>query len=394
LVGIFMLADRTKLVPASEIRKMYNMARGRPNILDLTVGQPDFDTPQFIKDAAKKAIDDGYTKYTHNAGLIEVREVLAKKAKRENGIDANPEKEVICTAGGMGSLLLANLVLVNPGDEVIYPDPGFVSHYAHIMLAGGVPVPVQLKRENGFAVLVADIEKLITKKTKLLVINYPNNPTGGVISNSELRKIADLAIKRNLLVLADEAYEKFRYGGEKPLFIGSLPGMKERTVTLFSFSKSYAMTGWRIGFSIGPEEIVAAMVRMQEHILSMPTAISQKAAEAAVNGPQDCIQKMLDTFKKRRDVITKGLQSIEGVKVDPPGGAFYVFPDVSAYKTKSFDLAVKILNDTGVVTVHGSGFGKYGEGYLRLCYAVSTEVIQDALGRLDSYLPKLLKKSK
>jgi aspartate/methionine/tyrosine aminotransferase len=388
------LADRTKLVPASEIRKMYNMARGRPNILDLTVGQPDFDTPQFIKDAGKKALDEGFTKYTHNAGLIEVREALAKKAKRENGIDADPAKEVICTAGGMGSLLLANLALVNPGDEVLYPDPGFVSHYAHIMLTGGVPVPFQQKRENGFAVKAEDIEKLITSKTKLLVINYPNNPTGGVISNSELKKIADLAIKKDIIVLADEAYEKFRYVSEKPLFIGSLPGMKERTVTLFSFSKSYAMTGWRIGFAIGPEEVVAAMTRMQEHVLSMPTAISQKAAEAAVNGPQDCVEQMLSTFRKRRDLVTKGLQSIQGIRVDPPAGAFYVFPDVSAYKTKSYDLAVKLLEDTGVVTVHGSGFGKYGEGYLRLCYAVSTETIEEALRRLDTYLPKLLRKQK
>lgn len=388
------LADRTKLVPASEIRKMYNMARGRANILDLTVGQPDFDTPQFIKDAGKKALDDGYTKYTHNAGLIEVREALAKKAKRENGIDADPAKEVICTAGGMGSLLLANLALVNPGDEVLYPDPGFVSHYAHIMLTGGIPVPVQQKRENGFAMKAEDIERLITSKTKLLVINYPNNPTGGVISNSELRKIADLAIKKDILVLADEAYEKFRYVSEKPLFIGSLPGMKERTITLFSFSKSYAMTGWRIGFAIGPEEVIAAMTRMQEHILSMPTAISQKAAEAAVNGPQDCVEQMLSAFRKRRDLITKGLQSIQGMRVDPPAGAFYVFPDVSAYKTKSYDLAVKLLEDTGVVTVHGSGFGKYGEGYLRLCYAVSTETIEEALRRLDTYLPKLLRKQK
>lgn len=386
-----LLADRTDTIPYSEIRKMYNKALGRENILDMTIGLPDFDTPEYIKEAAKRAIDEGFTKYTHNAGLLEVREALARKLKRENNIEANPESEILCTVGGMGTLVLTNLALVNPGDEVIYPDPGFVSHYAHVMLTSGKPVPVQIKKENEFGFRAEDIEQMITEKTKLLVLNFPNNPTGGVVPNSELRKIADLVQEHDLYVLSDEAYEKFRYGAEKPELIGSLPGMKERTVTLFSFSKSYAMTGWRIGFATGPEKIINAMMLLQEHLVSHPTSISQKAAQAAVNGDQSCIDVMLNAFRKRREIITKGLQSIEGIELDPPGGAFYVFPDISAYNMKSFELASRLLDETGVVTVHGSGFGKFGEGFLRICYAMSVEVIEEALQRLDTYLPRLLK---
>lgn len=385
-----MLADRNVDVPASEIRKIYNMTFGRTDVFDMTVGVPDFDTPRHIKEAAKKAIDDGYTRYTHNAGLIEVREAFAQKLKKDNGIDADPVTEIMCTSGGMGALVLANMVLVNPGDEVIYPDPGFVSHYAHIKLAEGIPVPIQLKRENGFGITAEDVEELITDRTKMIVLNSPNNPTGGVISNSELRRIADVCIENDIYVLSDEAYEKFLYDKEKPIFIGALPGMKERTVSLFSLSKTYAMTGWRIGACTGPKDIIGAMTKLQEHIIAMPTTISQKAAEAAVKSPQDCVDEMLQTFRKRRDLITKGLSDIEGIELDLPGGAFYVFPDVSAYGMKSYDLVLKLIENTNVVTVHGSAFGKYGEGFLRLCYAVSTERIEQALSRLDSYLPKLL----
>ncbi|TFG28241.1 pyridoxal phosphate-dependent aminotransferase [Candidatus Thorarchaeota archaeon] len=385
-----MLADRNVSVPGSEIRKIFNMVVGRTDVFDMTVGIPDFDTPDHIKEAAKQAIDDGYTRYTHNAGLIEVREALAKKLKRDNGIDANPENEVMCTAGGMGALVLANLVLVNPGDEVLYPEPGFVSHYAHIKLAEGIPVPIQLKKENGFGMTAEDVERSITDKTKMIVLNSPNNPSGGITSNSEMKKIADLCIENDIYVVADEAYEKFRYIGEKPIYIGALPGMKERTASLFSLSKSYAMTGWRIGAVTGSSEIIGAMTKLQEHIIAMPTTISQKAAEAAVAGPQDCVEEMLQTFAKRRDIITKGLNAIEGVELDPPGGAFYVFPDISAYGMKSYDLVLKIMKETNVITVHGSAFGKFGEGFIRLCYAVSSERINEALSRLDTFLPKLL----
>ncbi len=388
--GLVMIAKRNDVIIASEIRKMFRMAMGRENALDMTVGMPDFDTPKYIRDAANQAIADGYTRYTHNAGLPEVREAFADKLKRENGINADPETEIICTAGGMGSLLLTNLVMVDPGDEVIYPDPGFVSHPAHVAMCGGVGVPIQLKRNLGFSFKAEDLEKLITNKTKMLVINFPNNPTGGTIPRDELKKVADIAIEHDLFVLADGAYEKFRWNDEDPLFLGSLPGMNERTVSLFSFSKTYAMTGWRIGFSVGPVEVIEQMVKLQEHVQSMPTSISQKAAEAAVRGPQDSVKVMIDTFRKRRDIITKGLNAIEGVELSPPGGAFYVFPDVSAYGMKSWVLAVKLVEDTGVVTVHGSAFGHYGEGFLRICYAMSNETIEDAIQRLDTYLPKLL----
>jgi aspartate/methionine/tyrosine aminotransferase len=387
---VLLLAERNVDVPASEIRKIFNKIVGRTDVFDMTVGIPDFDTPQHIKDAAKQAIDDGYTTYTHNAGYIETREAIAEKLKRDNNIIADPETELVLTAGGMGALVLANLVLVNPGDEVVYPDPGFVSHFAHIKLAGGVPVPIQLKRENGFGLTAEDVESTITPNTKLLVMNFPNNPTGGVISNGELRKIAELCIEKDIYVIADEAYEKFRYGEGKPEFMGALPEMKERTVSIFSLSKTYAMTGWRIAAATGSSELIGAMTKLQEHVIAMPTSIAQKAAEAAAVGPQDCVADMLETFKKRRNLITKGLNDIEGVELDPPGGAFYAFPDVSAYGVKSFDLVHQILEETSVVTVHGTAFGQFGEGFLRLCYAVSTERINESLSRLDSYLPKLL----
>ncbi len=387
---LLMLAERNVDVPGSEIRKIYNKIIGRTDIFDMTVGIPDFDTPDHIKEAAKKAIDDGFTTYTHNAGYIDVREALAQKLKRDNNIVADPETEIICTAGGMGALVLANMVLVNPGDEVIYPDPGFVSHYAQIKLAQGVPIPIQLKKEHGFGLTAEDVESKITSKTKMIVLNSPNNPTGGVISNKELKSIAELCIEKDIYVIADEAYEQFRYGDEDALFIGSLPGMKERAVSIFSLSKTYAMTGWRIAVATGSSKFIGAMSKLQEHLIAMPTSISQKAAKAAAIGPQECVHDMFQTFRKRRDLITKGLNDIEGVEMQPPGGAFYAFPDVSAYGMKSWDLVHKILKDTNVATIHGTAFGDYGEGFIRVCYAVSTERINEALSILDSYLPKLL----
>ncbi|MFW9979274.1 MAG: pyridoxal phosphate-dependent aminotransferase [Candidatus Thorarchaeota archaeon] len=388
-----MLAERNAYVPASEIRKIFNMIQGQNDVLDMTVGIPDFDTPDFIKKAGKEAIDNGFTRYTHNAGYIETREAMSLKLKRDNGIDANPINEIMMTAGGMGALLLANLVIVNPGDEVLYPDPGFVSHYSHIRLAGGIPIPVPLMKENNFGMSAESVSELITDRTKMIVLNSPNNPTGGVTDPEEMKAIAELANEYDFYILADEAYEQFQYENEKPVFIGSFDEAIERTISIFSLSKTYAMTGWRIGAVAGPKDVIASMVKLQEHVLASPTSIAQKAAEAAVMGPQSCIKDMTATFRKRRDIITKGLNAIEGVELQSPGGAFYAFPDISAFGMSSYDLVIKMLEDIRVAAVHGSAFGQNGEGFIRICYAVSTERIEETIQRMDRYLPSLLRRS-
>jgi len=386
-----LLASRNQEIQESQIRLIFNKIVGRNDIINLTAGIPDFDTPPHIIEAAKRAMDKGYTRYTHNAGYIETREAVAQKLKRDNNIDADPVTEIMMTAGGMGGLLLANLVLVNPGDEVLIPDPGFVSHGPHAVMAGGVPIPVPLNKENNFGLRAEDIEPLITEKTKLMILNSPNNPTGGVTEEKELRKIADLAMEHDFYIVADEAYEQFNFLTDRPFFIGSIEEAHDRIISVFSFSKTYAMTGWRIGAATGPEEIIAVMTKLQEHVIVMPTSIAQKAAEAAVIGPQDCVREMRESFRQRRDLIVKGLSAIDGVELDPPGGAFYVFPDISAFGLNSYDLVMKLLEETRVALVHGSAFGANGEGYVRICYAVSRDRIEKAIAALETFLPKLLR---
>jgi len=386
-----LLAARNQEIEASQIRLIFNKIVGRSDVINLTAGIPDFDTPPHVIEAAKRAMDEGFTRYTHNAGYIETREAVAQKLKRDNNIDADPVTEIMMTAGGMGGLLLANLVLVDPGDEVLIPDPGFVSHGPHAVMAGGVPVPVPLHKENNFGLRAEDIEPLITDKTKLMILNSPNNPTGGVTEEKELRKIADLAIEHDFYIVADEAYEQFNFLTDRPFFIGSIEEAHDRVVSIFSFSKTYAMTGWRIGAATGPEEIISAMTKLQEHVIAMPTSIAQKAAEAAVIGPQDCVREMRESFRERRDLIVKGLSAIDGIELQPPGGAFYVFPDISAFGLKSYDLVMKLLEETRVALVHGSAFGANGEGYVRICYAVSRDRIEKAIAALETFLPKLLR---
>ncbi len=223
-----------------------------------------------------------------------------------------------------------------------------------------------------------------------MVLNSPNNPTGGVTSNDELKQILELAIENDFYILSDEAYEHFRYGNKAPLFIGSLPEAKERVISLFSFSKTYAMTGWRIGFCTGPSEIIGAMTKLQEHLSAHPSSISQKAAETALKGPQDDLKHMIKVFRKRRNFIVKGLEAIEGINVVVPNGAFYVFPDISAYGLKSYELVMKLIKETKVATVHGTAFGKNGEGFIRICYAVSETIIEEALSRLEKFLPTMM----
>ena len=380
------ISRRANLVPWSGVRKMFNLAQQYEGVINLSVGEPDFDTPKHIVEAAINAMKEAYTHYTPNAGLKEFREAAAEKVKAENGIDADPETEVIATVGAMGGLSLAILTVVDPGDEVLIPDPGFPSYKAQVVLAGGRPVPYTLVEENGFLIDVEEIKKLITEKTKAIIINTPSNPTGTVLNEKNLREISEIAIENELLVISDEAYEAIIYDGLTHISIASLPDMKERTISIFTLSKTYAMTGWRIGFAVANEDIISQMTKLQEHISAHPSSISQKAAVAALRGGNDCVKKMIAEYSERRELLLKGLSEIPGFRCTRPQGAFYVFPNIKGFKMSSEKFSMQVLERAKVVVVPGTAFGKHGEGYVRISYATSREKLANALSRIKNML--------
>ncbi|MBS7637122.1 pyridoxal phosphate-dependent aminotransferase [Candidatus Bathyarchaeota archaeon] len=383
------LSRRTKEIPKSGIRKMFDLAQKYEGLVNLSVGEPDFDTPPHIVEAALKAMREGYTHYTVNAGFLEFRKAVSEKLRRENRIEADPEGEIMATAGAMGGLSLAMLTLIDPDDEVLIPNPGFPNYTAQVVLAGGKPVYYPLKEENNFHVEADDIAKRTTPKTKAIIINSPSNPTGAVLREKELKNIADIALEHDLYVISDEAYENILYDGVNHTSIASLPEMKERTVSIFTFSKTYAMTGWRIGFVVAPEEIIEVMLELQEHILVHPSSISQMAAIAALRGPKEHVQKMLKEYAERREIITKELNTMLGVTCIKPEGAFYVFPSIKKTGMSSEKMAMYLLEKAKVITVPGTAFGDYGEGYIRISYATSKEKIREAMNRMQVALEKL-----
>ncbi len=383
------LSRRTKEIPKSGIRKMFDLAQKYEGLVNLSVGEPDFDTPPHIVEAALKAMREGYTHYTVNAGFLEFRKAVSEKLRRENRIEADPEGEIMATAGAMGGLSLAMLTLIDPDDEVLIPNPGFPNYTAQVVLAGGKPVYYPLKEENNFHVEADDIAKRTTPKTKAIIINSPSNPTGAVLREKELKNIADIALEHDLYVISDEAYENILYDGVNHTSIASLPEMKERTVSIFTFSKTYAMTGWRIGFVVAPKEIIEVMLELQEHILVHPSSISQMAAIAALRGPKEHVQKMLKEYAERREIITKELNTMLGVTCIKPEGAFYVFPSIKKTGMSSEEIAMYLLEKAKVITVPGTAFGDYGEGYIRISYATSKEKIREAMNRMQVALEKL-----
>lgn len=380
------ISTRADLVPWSGVRKMFNLAQKHPNVINLTVGEPDFDTPKHVIDAAIEAMKKAYTHYTPNAGLIAFREAVAEKVKKENGIDADPETEVIATVGAMGALSLATLTIVDSGDAVLIPDPGFPSYKAQVMLAGGHPVPYVLREENGFAVNVEDLKKLITRKTRAIILNTPSNPTGAVLSEKNLRELSELAIEKDILVVSDEAYEAIIYDGLKHVSIASLPDMKERTISIFTLSKTYAMTGWRIGFAVANKDIISQMTKLQEHISAHPSSISQMAAVVALKGGRDQIEMMVKEYCERREIVFSELSGISHVKCLKPRGAFYFFPNIKEFKMSCEEFAMHLLEKAGVVVVPGTAFGENGEGYIRISYATSKEKLREALTRIERTL--------
>ncbi len=363
-------------------------AQGK-EIVHLEIGEPDFDTPDNIREAAVKAIWDGYTHYGPAQGLPELREAIARVVSKDKGIQAKPE-EVVVTPGAKPIMFFSMLALVDEGDEVIYPNPGFPIYESVIEFIGAKAVPLQLKEEKEFCFDAAELEKLISSKTKMIIINSPQNPTGGVLSKEDLETIAELARKNDIWVLSDEIYSKTLYEGEH-VSIASLPGMRQHTIILDGYSKTYAMTGWRLGYGIMPQELAAALTQLQINATSCTCSFTQVAGIEGITGDQSGARMMVDEFRRRRDVIVEGLNRIPGIRCLRPKGAFYVFPNITETGMRSADLSDLLLNEAGVAVLPGTAFGKYGEGYLRLSYANSIENIEKALERIEKTLAKVKK---
>jgi aminotransferase len=380
---------RTQMLRPSGIRKLFDLAQTMEGVISLGIGEPDFDTPSHICEAARRALDEGYTHYTPNAGFLDLREALAEKVEHENGLDYRP-KEVIVTGGGCtGAILLAMLALVNPGDEVVVSDPCFVVYEAAARIVGATPVFVAVREENDFRLLPEDVARSVTSKTKLIILNSPCNPTGGVQRRADLEGIAAVARRHNVYVISDEVYEKMLYDGVKHHSIAAFDGMRNRTVTVNAFSKTYAMTGWRIGYAVGARPVIDQMVRLQQYTMVHASALSQRAALAALQGPQASVEKMVAVFDERRRFLVPRLNEIAGFRCPTPKGAFYVFPNIEGLGKPSQEVAQVLLQAGGVATVPGSAFGSGGEGYLRLSYARSLDQLGTACDRIETAVSKL-----
>lgn len=383
------VSRRAQEVPWSGIRKMFELAAKVPDAISFAVGQPDFDTPRHIVEAGQRALDEGYTRYTPSLGMLELREAIARKVWRDNKIKANPQTEIIVTVGAMQGLLLALMTALDPGDEVMVSDPGYTNYEHLIRVATGVPVRVPAREENEFKLSPDDVEQAITERTRALIINSPANPTGTVMLRSDLEQMAEIAQRHNLIVISDEAYEKLIYGGLEHVSIASFPGIKERTVSVYTLSKTYAMTGWRIGFVVGADHLIDPMQRMQAGMVSCVASFVQKAAVMALDGPQNCVDEMVAKYDVRRKFIVKALNEIEGLSCLEPKGAFYAFPNISALGRSSSKVAMSLLETSKVVCVPGTAFGPRGEGYLRISYASSLEDLEEGVRRIKEGVKKL-----
>ncbi len=362
-------------------------ATGR-EVIHLEIGEPDFDTPRHIKEAASRALlDEGMTHYTHATGIEPLREAIARDVARRKGIEVAPER-VVVTPGAKPIMFYAMLALIEEGDEVIYPDPGFPIYESMIRFAGGEAIPAPLREEREFRMDVDEVRSLVTDRTRMIVINSPQNPTGSVLTDDDLRALAEIAIDRDLIVLADEIYSRLQYEGE-PTSIGSLPGMEDRTITLDGFSKTFAMTGWRLGYGIVPEPLTLAFSRLVINSVSCTSAFSQAGAIEALTGPQDEVDAMREEFRLRRKLVVDGLNALPGVRCVMPHGAFYAFPNVSSLGMRSAEVADHLLTDAGVSVLAGTAFGRHGEGFLRLSYANSRENLTRALGLIQASLERL-----
>jgi aspartate aminotransferase len=372
------LGTETSFVVLARARALE--AQGK-DIVHLEIGEPDFDTAPNIIEAAKKALDAGYTHYGPAPGLPEFRKTIAEVEGARRGLEFSPD-QVVVTPGAKPIMYYAIMAILNPGDEAIYPNPGFPIYESAIELAGGVAIPLPITEASGFKFSISDLRERITPKTRMLILNSPQNPTGGILTQDDLREIAKLAVQYDLWVLADEIYARVVYDGFQNYTIASQPGMADRTIILDGFSKTYAMTGWRLGYGIMPVGLAEVVAKLQTNVASCTASFIQIAGIEALTGPQQWVDNVVEEFRRRRDLIVDGMNSIPGFKCHKPLGAFYVFPNITQTGMDSRTLANRILNEAGVACLSGATFGKYGEGYLRFSYANSMENIEKGIERI------------
>lgn len=386
-------ADRLHGIPFSDIRKVSERAdqldREGKAVIHMEIGRPDFDTPAHIKRAAVQALDEGFVHYTSNYGILSLRQATADKLRRDNQIQVDPEGELIVTVGANEALSIAMLAFLNPGDQIMVPDPAWINYFHAPLLAGAQVIPYSLRPERCFQPDPDEIEKLITPRTRMLLINSPGNPTGGIIDRETLAAIAELAIARNLLVVSDEIYEKIIYDEAEHVSMASLPGMAERTLTVNGFSKAYAMDGWRLGYVAAARPLIHPMIRVRQYLTTAPTSFAQVGAVAAYRGDQACVEEMRRELDRRRLYLVAALNDIPGLSCVRPRGAFYAFPSIKALGLNSAEVAHLLLEDAHVAVVAGSAFGQHGEGFIRLSYATAYEHIVEAVDRMRTLFGRM-----
>jgi len=382
------IADHVSAIPRSGIRDFFEVVQSMTDVISLGIGEPDFVTPWRIREAAIFALEKGKTGYTSNLGLPRLRQSIASYLSRRYQVNYDPEHEVLVTVGVSEALDLALRAIVNPGDEVIYHEPCYVSYSPSIVLAGGKPVSVPTRAENGFSLLATDLESKITPRTKALILNFPTNPTGGVLSLEELRSIAAVCRQHDLIVLADEIYCELTYDGIEHVSLAGLPGMRERTILLSGCSKSFAMTGFRLGYACAPAPIIEAMMKIHQYAIMCASIMSQEAAIEALDHCGKEVEDMRNDYQRRRNFVVSRLKEI-GLPCHSPKGAFYVFPDIRPTKRTSLEFCLGLLKEMRVAVVPGSAFGESGEGFARCCFATSLVKLQEAMNRIETYVKGL-----
>lgn len=383
------LSDKVIDIKPSGIRKFFDVVQEMPDAISLGVGEPDFDTPWHIREEGIYSLEKGRTFYTSNAGLMELRTAISGYLSSRYHLDYDPEKEIVVTVGGSEGIDLALRAMLNEGDEVILPEPCYVSYLPCIKLADGVPVTINLKEENEFKLTAEELLSAITDKTKAIILSFPNNPTGAVMSRADLEPIVKIIIEKDLFVISDEIYSELTYQMDH-CSIASFPGMRERTIVINGFSKSFAMTGWRLGYAVGPEMILEQMIKIHQFaIMAAPTTSQYAAVEALTNGLED-VEMMRESYNQRRRFLLYQFKEM-GLKCFEPRGAFYMFPCIKEFGMSSEDFATRFLQEEKVAVVPGTAFGDCGEGFLRISYAYSIDELKVALGRLKRFVEKLRK---